>query len=184
MAKEEMEVQEVTDRDRGISLGPTSYVVLGLLELAGEATPYGLKQMVAASVGNFWSIPHSQLYSEPARLAEAGYLEERRESGGRRRKHYSLTDAGRRALREWTERPAERHWELRDPGLLKLFFGADPSRLATEQLETHRARLKLYEQQISRPGAGFEGPRLALEAGIGHEREYVRFWSRLLKNSS
>jgi hypothetical protein len=23
------------------------------------------------------------------------------------------------------------------------------------------------------------GMRLALEAGIGHEREYVRFWSRL-----
>ena len=26
-----------------------------------------------------------------------------------------------------------------------------------------------------------EGVRLALEAGIGHEREYVRFWSRLAK---
>jgi hypothetical protein len=24
-----------------------------------------------------------------------------------------------------------------------------------------------------------EGMRLALEAGIGHAREYVRFWSRL-----
>jgi DNA-binding PadR family transcriptional regulator len=184
MATEELEVQEVTDRDRPISLGPTSYVVLGLLELAGEATPYGLKQLVAASVGNFWSIPHSQLYSEPARLAAAGYLNQRRERGGRRRRHYSLTDAGRRALREWTERPAERHWELRDPGLLKLFFGADPARLAAEQLETHRARLKQYEQQLGAPGAGFEGARLALEAGIGHEREYVRFWSKLLRDSS
>ena len=26
-----------------------------------------------------------------------------------------------------------------------------------------------------------EGTRLALEAGIGHEREYVRFWSKLAR---
>lgn len=27
------------------------------------------------------------------------------------------------------------------------------------------------------------GMRLALEAGIGHEREYVRFWSKLRDDS-
>ncbi len=164
-----------------VSLGATSYVVLGLLDLGGEATPYELKQLVAASVGNFWSIPHSQLYSEPARLARAGYLSERRESGGRRRKHYSLTARGRRALKDWTASPAERHWELRDPGLLKLFFGADPERLAGEQLETHRGRLKQYEQLMNGLGEMPEGTRLALEAGIGHEREYMRFWSKLAR---
>jgi hypothetical protein len=26
--------------------------------------------------------------------------------------------------------------------------------------------------------------RLALEGGIGHQREYVRFWARVLKESS
>lgn len=162
-----------------VSLGSTSYVVLGLLDLVGEATPYELKQMLAASVGNFWSIPHSQLYSEPTRLARAGYLNERRESGGRKRKHYALTAKGRRALKDWTASPAERHWELRDPGLLKLFFGADPARLAGEQLETHRDRLKYYEQLMSEAGETPQGPALALEAGIAHEREYVRFWSKL-----
>ena len=69
-----------------MQLTPTSYIVLGLLEAAdGEATPYDLKQAVAASVGNFWSIPHSQLYAEPERLARAGYLTEERETHGRRR---------------------------------------------------------------------------------------------------
>ena len=38
----------------------------------GEATPYRLKQMVAASVGNFWTLQHAQLYTEPERLAKAG----------------------------------------------------------------------------------------------------------------
>jgi PadR family transcriptional regulator AphA len=162
---------------KAITLTPTSYVVLGLISLAGEATPYDLKQMVARSVGHFWSIPHSQLYAEPARLAQAGYLDERRESGGRRRKHYSLTQAGRLALEQWTASGTEEGWELRDPGLLKLFFGADPAVLACEQLDTHRRQLAEYESMLEGAGSAPPGPRLALEAGIGHEREYVRFWS-------
>ena len=55
-----------------IQLTQTSYVVLGLVEQAGEATPYDLKQIVAATVGSFFSIPHSQLYAEPERLARRG----------------------------------------------------------------------------------------------------------------
>jgi len=34
-----------------IRLTPTSYIVLGLIDACGEATPYELKQMVAAGVG-------------------------------------------------------------------------------------------------------------------------------------
>ncbi len=164
---------------KAVTLTPTSYVVLGLLELAGEATPYDLKQMVAASVGHFFTIPHSQLYSEPERLARAGYLSERRERGGRRRKHYALTQVGREALGAWLSTPAEREWELRDPGLVKLFFGADPKNLARQQLETHERRLERYRQMQAEAETAPEGPRLALEAGIGHEREYVRFWRKL-----
>jgi len=83
---------------QGIRLTPTSYIVLGLLELAGESTPYALKQLVAGSVGYFWTLQHAQLYTEPARLAEAGYVVEKREETGRRRKLYSITDRGRKAL--------------------------------------------------------------------------------------
>ena len=108
-----------------IRLTPTSYIVLGLLELAGESTPYGLKQLVAASVGHFWTLQHAQLYTETERLAAAGYVTERRESGGRRRKLYALTDRGREALVAWRDDPASERAELREPSLLKLFFGAD-----------------------------------------------------------
>lgn len=57
-------------------LTAVSYMVLGLIERAGEATPYQLKQVAARSVGNFWSIQHAQLYTEPERLAAAGLLAE------------------------------------------------------------------------------------------------------------
>jgi PadR family transcriptional regulator, regulatory protein AphA len=163
-------------------LTPTSYIVLGLLDLIrGEATPYDLKQMLAGSVGNFWTVQHSALYAEPERLAAGGYLSERREEGGRRRRHYRLTAKGRRALREWAAEPTAEFTELRDPGLLKLFFGADPAKLAAPQLEAHTAKLAEYESLHAAMDetAGPAGPRLALEAGIAHEREWVRYWRRL-----
>ena len=108
-----------------IELTPTSHIVLGLLSISGEATPYDLKQMVSLSVGNFWSLPHSQLYAEPARLARAGYVTEQREQDGRRRKRYSLTDSGRQALREWADSSDTSPPQLRDEGMLKIFAGAD-----------------------------------------------------------
>lgn len=162
-----------------IRLTPTSYIVLGFLDAMGEATPYDLKQAVAQSVGNFWTLQHAQLYSEPERLARAGYLTEDREETGRRRKRYRLTRRGRAALRDWLAAPVRQVTELRDLGLLKLFFGADPTALAPAQLEVHRAKLAEYEQmnELELP----EGMRLALEAGIGHQNEWVRFWSRVAK---
>ena len=77
---------------------PTAVIVLGLLEF-GEATPYELKERVAGSVGSFWSVPHSALYAEPERLAKPGLVAERREQGGRRRREFSITDAGRQRAR-------------------------------------------------------------------------------------
>jgi PadR family transcriptional regulator, regulatory protein AphA len=167
-----------------IKLTPTSYIVLGLLELLGEATPYQLKRAVSESVGHFWSVQHAQLYTEPERLARAGLVDERRETTGRRRRRYRLTDDGRAALTRWRAEPTDAFTELRDPGLLQLFFGADPKALAARQLAVHRERLEEYERL--RQVAGSEappGPRLALESGIGHEREWVRFWAKLAEGS-
>jgi len=86
---------------QAIKLTPTSYIVLGLLAECGEATPYELKTLSAHSVGNLWSLQHTQLYAEPERLAKAGYLTETQEDGGRRRKLYRLTEAGQAALDAW-----------------------------------------------------------------------------------
>jgi DNA-binding PadR family transcriptional regulator len=163
-------------------LTDTSYAVLGLVERCGPVTPYQLKQVAEISIFHFWSIPHTQIYTECARLAEAGLLEEQREQAGRRRRIYRLSKSGARALERWREDPSTGLYELRDPGLLKLFCGADPVALAEVQLERHEQRLELYSE-LHKQGELPAGMRLALEAGIGHEREYVRFWSRLRRGS-
>ncbi len=165
-----------------IRLSAVSYVVLGFVQWAGEATPYRLKQLVAGSVGNFWTLQHAQLYTEPERLARAGYLSEERESGGRRRKVYTVTDRGRRALDEWRAEPTDAIPELRAPALLKLFFGADPAALAPLQIEAQRRKLAEYEQiRDSMPASVPEGPRLALEAGIASARQQIEWWEALAR---
>jgi len=159
-----------------VRLTPTSHVVLGLVETCQPATPYELKQAAQVSVVNFWPVPHTQLYTECRRLADEGLLDERQEAEGRRRRVYEMTAAGTAALDAWRadvdgQTPA---FEVRDQATLKLFFGADPAALAPGQIAAHEAKLAEYERtaEMDMP----EGMRLALECGIGHAREFIRFW--------
>jgi PadR family transcriptional regulator AphA len=169
-------------------LTPTSYIVLGLLEAAGPSTPYALKQGVAGSIGNFWTVPHSQLYAEPERLARGGYVTEERERGGRRRRVYAITGRGREALAVWLRDTDVRLPELRDPGLLKLFFGADPSAIAPGLVERYTERLASYRalhaglRALADPAG--EGALLTLEAGIEHAEVWLAYWSRLAGSAS
>src|SRR5258708_39310092 len=106
-----------------LRLTETSYAVLGLLEHCEPATPYQLKQIAQESIFHFWTIPHTQLYTECARLAEGGLLDERREEKGRRRRLYRLSAAGRKALKHWRGAPPPRPLCLRAPGLPRLRSG-------------------------------------------------------------
>jgi PadR family transcriptional regulator, regulatory protein AphA len=161
-----------------LKLTPTSYIVLGLLEAAdGEATPYDLKQAMAVSVDHFWSTPHAQVYREPERLATAGHLTERRESSGRRRRFYAITETGRAALAAWRSTAPDDLPELRDAGVLKLFFGADPATVATHQIAVHTTQLTAYETLRTQIAAHVPAGQLrALDVGIAHERAMIGIW--------
>jgi DNA-binding PadR family transcriptional regulator len=113
-------------------------------------------------------------------LAKAGLLDERREEGGRRRKHYSITAKGREALQQWRTEPATEVPELRDLGILKLFMGAEPVELANAQVAAHEAKLQTY-YEIQKLDLGNEprGPWVALDAGIEYEKHMIRYWKGL-----
>ena len=165
------------------ALGPSSYIVLGLLGQYGPGTSYDLKRWADESVGNFWTFPRSQLYAEPQRLASLGLLEETQEDSGRRRRTYQVTEAGQATLQTWLSEPAG-FPELRDLGLLKLFFAEQGtpqqvSALAAEQLGLHRARLAEYERQFTclPPTLPAGQP---LQMGLLYERASIAFWTELL----
>jgi DNA-binding PadR family transcriptional regulator len=161
-------------------LTTASYIVLGMVEMTQPVTPYELKAFSSQSVTNFWSLPHTQIYTQCDRLLEDGYLSEKREKSGRRRRSFSITREGAKALKAWRTDQADAPIELRDLSLLKLFFGADPKSLAAAQLEAHETKLDQY-LTIRKLGVPTEGVGRALEAGIHHEREFVRFWKSQLK---
>jgi DNA-binding PadR family transcriptional regulator len=86
-------------------LTPFSYAVLVLVGSNG-AGPHDLVRMMRQG-RIYWTAPESQYYAEPKRLAEAGYLSATKEPGRTHaRTHYTLTDRGREALREWLGTPA------------------------------------------------------------------------------
>src|SRR5919197_2899615 len=103
------------DRVAAPRLTDTSYAVLALVDLRGPATPYQLKQLAQVSIFHFLSIPHTQIYTECSRLADAGLLDERREETGRRRRIYTISAAGRKALDQWRGDPGGEKYELSGP---------------------------------------------------------------------
>jgi DNA-binding PadR family transcriptional regulator len=158
-------------------------MVLGFLRAAGPSTPSVLKQMHGVSVGHFWSIPHSQLYAEPERLAKAGLVSEERELGGRRRRRFSITPAGEQALDAWLADPEAPSPELRDVALIKVFFGADPHAVAERQVAAHEQMLGTYQElhaALSQAPDSPRGPISTLDAGIRHERAMIAYWRALL----
>ncbi|MET0132177.1 MAG: PadR family transcriptional regulator [Kibdelosporangium sp.] len=166
-------------------LNATSYVVLGMLSY-GPATSYELKQRVGQTIGNFWAFAHSQLYDEPARLVTAGLVSQATEHSGRRKRTYSITDEGRAALAEWLAEPTLEQTEVRDTGLLKLFFGfgatpADIRQLARDRYESHRSRADGYIRQRAEIQQAADRWQIkTLELGMRYERTVEKFWKDFL----
>lgn len=160
-------------KSRAIRLTTTSYAVLTLVEHLGEATPYDLKQALEKSVENFWHVPHTTFYAEPDRLVSGGYLTLQRESGGRRRKIYSLTEQGTKALREWAHSPDTAPPQLRDEGVLKIFAGADPASVFAGRRDWHLAKieeLQGYLDNLTGEDAPTQASRATLIAGLTYHR--------------
>jgi PadR family transcriptional regulator, regulatory protein AphA len=67
--------------------------------------------------------PARQIYPSLARLERAGLIKGKSEpSGRRRRRTFTITKEGQTALRQWLHHQDPMPFELRDIGLVKLFF--------------------------------------------------------------
>ena len=96
----------------------------------------------------FWPRAERKLYDEPKRLAEEGLATATREHTGKRgRTVYTITDAGRAALRDWLGEPfAPPTTEFE--GMVKVFFadaGSTPPLLAALDLIEAQADERLDE---------------------------------------
>jgi PadR family transcriptional regulator, regulatory protein AphA len=152
-------------------LTATGRVILGMLSL-GSQTGYEIKNFVDKTTRHFWAASYGQIYPELRKLEEEGLVRGTFEpTGGRARTVFELTDAGRVALQAWLGSDTELTNELRDEGMLKLFFsdsGSAQLRIDNIRAKRHRCERKLAQLRELEPHAsqGPEGPYLTLQLGI------------------
>jgi DNA-binding PadR family transcriptional regulator len=145
-------------------------VVLGLLA-HGPRSGYDITAAVDRSTRFFWAASYGQIYPELRRLEREGLVEgEQAPRGGRDRRVYKLTRAGREALVEWLLGDTVTI-ELRDESLLRLFFAdALPHEQALLLLEArkrgHEEYLEILRAIEALPGADPTFVELVLRWGI------------------
>jgi len=130
-----------------MELSPTAYVILGMVSREARSG-YEIKALVDHTTRFFWAASYGQIYPELKRLSEAGLVEGvDAPRGERRRTVYAITAEGEKALVDWLRQPPTTY-EMREEGLLKLFFaGALPREEAAQILQSMREhRLGLAER--------------------------------------
>ncbi len=164
--------------------GGTANVILGMLGWR-PMTGYEIKSIVDRSTRLFWAASYGQIYPELRRLEADGLISGRSEpQGGRKRNVYGLTPAGRRELRAWLHSESQA-FELRDEGLLKLFFaGTIDGESAIDTLEAKRAKHqamleKLRAMEAEGKSSGYAG--LVLRHGIEFNEWQVRWCERVAR---
>jgi DNA-binding PadR family transcriptional regulator len=157
-----------------MDLSSTAYVILGMVS-AEPRSGYEIKALVDETTRFFWAASYGQIYPELKRLAEAGLIEGVDEPRGeRKRTVYAITADGEAALKDWL-RQAPATYEMREEGLLKLFFaGVLPREESVEiprWMREHRAglaeRLRALEPKAAeKQKAGDPFPLMVLRGGI------------------
>jgi PadR family transcriptional regulator, regulatory protein AphA len=103
------------------NLSTTSYAILGLLSLRSWTT-YELAEQMQRALGQFWPRAASGIYTEPKKLVAAGFATNATEYVGQRPKQrYTITPAGRKALKQWIPTPSAAP-QVECEALIKVFF--------------------------------------------------------------
>jgi PadR family transcriptional regulator AphA len=167
-----------------MDLSPTAYVILGMLNRE-SMSGYEIKALVDNSTRFFWAASYGQIYPELKKLAEAGLVEGvDAPRGERKRTVYAIAPEGEKALRDWLRLPPDTY-EMRDEGLLKLFFaGALPTAEAAEILASMRQfrldtieRLRSIEPKAKARPDPF--PLMVLRGGIEFNEWFAGWCERM-----
>jgi DNA-binding PadR family transcriptional regulator len=148
-----------------LGLPATAFVVLGLVSIR-PMTGYELTGYAERSIGNFFPLTRSHIYSELDRLGRLGLLEatEIAQDSAPTKRVYEITPAGSDELRHWLQDAVMREERSRNLFLVRIFFGdrTSPGHLAAllDEFEAaaraRRDRLAAIVAKLAdRPGSVF-----------------------------
>lgn len=142
----------------------TPFVILGLL-CYEPMSGYALKATIAATVGHFWQESYGQLFPTLKALNDDGLVALCAQSvGGRVRKVYAITPAGRAALFAWLAEPPQAS-PVRNELLLKVFLAS----MGTA--DDLRAHLLTAQREARAQIAALSAIRNAVEAESATEHQ-------------
>jgi DNA-binding PadR family transcriptional regulator len=135
----------------GFKLPATAYVVLGLVSVRPTAG-HELAGFSERSIGNFFPIARSQIYSELDRLCQLGLLSVTEVPQDRwpTKRVYELTEGGQSELRRWLEHAPVEADRNRNLFLVRVFFGDQlpPERLDA-LLDEYEANARAYHGTLT-----------------------------------
>ncbi|WP_313893247.1 PadR family transcriptional regulator [Psychrobacillus sp.] len=169
--------------------------MLGLLS-KWEATGYDIKKEFDSFMSIFWHTHLSQIYPELNKLEKENLIESRMilQEGKPDKKLYSITDAGKKELSHWLEKPPETP-NVKDSFLMQAFFMDNLSakdvlfqlKHYQKQREARLEKLKqtLYEQWQQIKEKNKLTTRLlmssaVLKRGLEQEAEYIEWCKRTI----
>jgi PadR family transcriptional regulator AphA len=153
------------------------YALLGFLTTE-PASGYRLAQEFGESMGWFWYASHSQIHPELKRLEDEGLVKSDVLDGGRGKKLYSITDAGRERLDLWLGESTD-YAPIRDVERIRLvFLDQQPHEVIRKHFEAHRdhhqSLLDTYSAQLREVRQGtFPRLRKRLASQPHKSHEYV-----------
>jgi PadR family transcriptional regulator AphA len=163
-------------------MGAPAYVVLGMVSL-GARSGYEIKQAVEMSIRFFWTISQAQIYPSLGLLERAGLVSGREHPRGRRaRRLYEITADGEAALADWLRADQPMPFELRDIGMVKLFFAnalerddalslLEAVRRRSEERLTTLRRIEATARHAERDGNAY--PLVTLRMGVEFHRAMI-----------
>lgn len=171
------------------------HAILGFLNYR-PYSGYDLKKFFDTSVRHFWPADQSQIYRTLARMSGKGWvgIEVIRQESRPDRKLYTITDSGRRELREWLISPLA-HEGPRSADMIQVFFAAqlsDEEVLAIFErtaatLRSGLDRYALIPRDIESYGEYTRSPRefffwmLTLDVGVNNLRCSLAFLEDLIR---
>ena len=172
---------------RDQELPATAYVVLGLVSIR-PVTGYDLTGYAERSIGNFFPLTRSHVYSELERLSRLALLTstEVEQENAPTKRVFEITAAGSAKLQRWLEEAEMKEGRSRNLFLVRIFFGhrATPERLAhlLDEFETaarfRRDQIALMVEKLSdRPGSVFR--RSTAIFGLRHEEANLEWIAQM-----
>jgi PadR family transcriptional regulator, regulatory protein AphA len=169
-----------------MELSPTAYVILGMVSREPRSG-YEIKAAVDNTTRFFWAASYGQIYPDLKKLSAAGLVEGIDASqGDRKRTRYAITADGEAALKDWLREPPAAS-EMREEGLLKLFFSgllAPEEAAATLRVMGQRRRelgqrLREMEPKILEKEQSDPFPLMVLRGGIEYNEWFAEWCERM-----